>query len=410
MNPRVLFVDEDQAHNGSTVSLEYLLDGFRSGGYDVDVLTWKIDPKNKTRMQESARVIDARSRLVRAITLHVHFAYVQSPFSPAGIRMILKDLVKLPAGILVVMRTIRRLKPDIVYANEYSVLQASIAAALCGVPAVMHIRSPLIRGKWGIRRRLVLRNVLAFNNAIFAISRQEMEQFHPRGRQKEKLRVIGEFVTGPSPGPEDQGRFREAFGFTPGRPVVSMLGGIRDIKGTLDFLRAAEILSAGGSGTQFVVAGNAHLIGTPEGRAYYDSCMDLVDRLQKKGTLRFLGNIPNPLELICASDIIVSPSTDSHFSRPVVEAWRMERPVVAVRTPHMEDLITHGVNGLLVDRWDEIGLAEAIGRLLADRGLRSELAGKGKLKARAEFDAQKNIGTILTVCASLLPGMKGSMA
>ncbi|HMK38814.1 MAG TPA: glycosyltransferase, partial [Bacteroidota bacterium] len=242
MTPRVLFIDEDQAHNGSTVSLEYLLDGFKSGGYDVDVLTWKTDPKFKIRMQQSARVIDARSRLVRAITLHVHFAYVQSPFSVKGIRMILNDIVKMPAGILVVMRAIRRLKPDIVYANEYSVLQASIAAALCGVPAVMQIRSPLIRGKWGIRRRLMLRGVLAFNDAIFAISRLEREQFHPRGREKEKLRVIGEFVDAPSAGADDQARCREKFGIPPGRPVVAMLGGIMDIKGTLDFLRAAMAL------------------------------------------------------------------------------------------------------------------------------------------------------------------------
>lgn len=404
MKPRVLFVDEDQERNGSTVSLEYLVKGFNGGGYEVFVLTWKVDPASKTRLMESATVIDARSRRVRSITLGVHFTYTRSPFSGRGMKMLLKDIVKVPLGIARVIGAIRRVKPDLVYANEYSVIQASIGASLCGIPAVMHIRSPLLTGTWGIRRRLLSRAILSCNRALFAITQRESDQLSMRGRMNRNIRVVGEFVPPHCRGQEGREACRSAFGFNgPGR-VVAMLGGIRDIKGTLDFLRAAAILGEGGCDAEFVIAGNAHLDGTRERQEYYDRCMEVAETLKRRGHLRLLGSILNPMDLICASDIIVSPSTASHFSRPVVEAWRMAKPVVAARTPHMEELIENGVNGLIVERGDERGLARAIRTLLADDPLCRSLGEAGERKAAEEFDAERNVRTILGICASLLPG------
>jgi glycosyltransferase involved in cell wall biosynthesis len=408
MKPRVLFVDEDQKRNGTTVSLEYLVNGFHAAGYEVFVLTWKIDPETRAGLMPAATVIDARSRWIRSIALRVHFAYTQSPFSRKGLGMIFKDVFKGPAGVAIVMNTIRRVKPDLVYANEYSVVQASVAARVCGIPAVVHIRSPLLTGKWGIRRWLASRAILAANDAVFAISKIEADQLRARGRKKEKVHVIGEFVPAPSSGSEDQNTCRKKFGLPSGRRVVTMLGGIMDIKGTIEFLRAGLSLSTGGNGAMFVVAGNTHLDGTAERGSYQDRCMEVVEQLRKRDGIVLLGNVSNPIDLIIASDVIVSPSTVSHFSRPMVEAWRNGKPVVATRTRHMEGLITDGVNGLLVEPGNEEALADAIGRLLGDCSLCAALAAAGEMKAAAEFDAEKNLRAILDVCGSLR-GVKGPL-
>lgn len=81
MKKRVLVIDEDQERNGSTVSLEYLVRGFRDRGYDVVVLTWKYRAPDAAGLKRSATLIDGRIGFVTTITLCVHFAYSMSPFS-----------------------------------------------------------------------------------------------------------------------------------------------------------------------------------------------------------------------------------------------------------------------------------------------------------------------------------------
>lgn len=398
MKKRVLFIDEDQERNGSTVSMEYLVRGFHAGGYDVLVLTWKTDARSTAGLTPWATVLDGRRFMVPSITLCVHFAYTMPPWSLEGFTSILKDLVKFVVGFGIVERAIKTYRPDLVYVNEYSVVQASVAASVRGVPAVVHIRSQMLEGVLGVRRRLVARLLLKFNEAVFAITRFEAEQLHPRPSERAKISVVGEFVPLPPPGVSDAALLRNGFGLPTGKPVVAMLGGIKDIKGTIDFLLAAGEIVRTRPDVVFAVAGGNYREGSPAHREYYDRCMREVESLRRSGSICMLGEVPNPLDLITASDIIVSPSTATHFSRPVVEAWRLGKPVIAASTKHMRDLITHESDGLLVDAGDPGGLAQAIIRLLEDHPLCRRLAELGKEKAEAEFDAEKNLRIIVNRC------------
>jgi glycosyltransferase involved in cell wall biosynthesis len=398
MKKRILFIDEDQERNGSTVSMEYLVRGFHARGYDVLVLTWKTDARSKAGLTPWATMLDARWGVFTTITMCVHFAYTMPPWSLRGFTSIVKDLVKFVVGFAIVRKAIKTYRPDLVYVNEYSVVQASVAAAVSGVPAVVHIRSQMLEGVLGVRRRLVAGLVLKCNEAVFAITRFEAEQMHPRPSERAKVCVVGEFVPPPPSGVSDAAVLRNGFGLPAGRPVVAMLGGIKDIKGTIDFLLAAGEIVRTRPDVVFAVAGGDYREGSPAHRGYYDRCMREVELLRRSGSICMLGEIPNPLDLITASDIIVSPSTATHFSRPVVEAWRLGKPVIAASTAHMRDLITHESNALLVDAGDPGGLARAIIRLLEDHPLCRRLAEMGKEKAEAEFDAETNLRIIVDRC------------
>ena len=398
MKKRILFIDEDQERNGSTVSLEYLVRGFHDRGYEVLVLSWKADPRSIAGLTPWATILDARRGVFRSITMCVHFSYTMSPWSLRGMISLGKDLVKFIGGFVLVRKAIRVHRPDLVYLNEYSVVQAAVAAFACGVPAVVHIRSQMLRGALGVRRRLMARLVLRFNKAVFAITRFEAEQLQPRPEERTKISVVGEFVPRPPAGVPNVPVLRKGFGLPLGKTVVAMLGGIKDIKGTIDFLQAAGRIVQTHADTLFVIAGGDYRDGSPAHRAYFDRCMREVESLRRGGSIFMLGEVPNPLELIAASDIIVSPSTQTHFSRPVVEAWRLGTPVIAATTEHMRDLITHEFNGLLIDAGNPLALAQAIERLLEDRTLCLRLVQKGREKAEADFDAEKNLRIIIDRC------------
>jgi glycosyltransferase involved in cell wall biosynthesis len=68
---------------------------------------------------------------------------------------------------------------------------------------------------------------------------------------------------------------------------------------------------------------------------------------------------------------LVLPSRSEGLGRVIVEASLRERPVVAMRVGGIRDLVTDGVNGLLVDSDEE--LAEALLQVLGDRQLAERL-------------------------------------
>ncbi len=398
-NRRILFVDADTGRTGSTVSLEYLLHGFRSSGYEVFVLTPKSDPAVVSLLAKDAVVIGAGGWKMNSLGLSLHFSNTLSWFSWRGIVVMAKDIVKMFVVLRIVLRTIRETGAALVYANEYVLLQAYVAASLLRIPAVVHVRSPLLRGTFGLRRAIVSRVILLCNRAVIAITRLEAEQFRPGGRDRGKISVIGEFVRVAEAERLSPAGCREEFGLPPGKKVVAMLGGIQRVKGTIDFLHAADRVARQYRDVHFVIAGMAARGET----GYYDACMKIAEGLKAEGSLTIMGEITDPLHLIAASDIIVSPSPESHFSRPVIEAWAASKPVIAARTEHMRELIADGVNGLLVDPGDDAALAGCIRRLLESPETGGNLGREGKRKAEDEFDGERNVQTIVGICDGVIP-------
>jgi len=85
----------------------------------------------------------------------------------------------------------------------------------------------------------------------------------------------------------------------------------------------------------------------------------------------------SPAEVSRALDdatALVLPSRSEGMGRVVVEAFCRARPVVGARVGGIPDLVEDGQNGLLVEPGDTQALADALVRILADRGLAERVA------------------------------------
>jgi glycosyltransferase involved in cell wall biosynthesis len=94
------------------------------------------------------------------------------------------------------------------------------------------------------------------------------------------------------------------------------------------------------------------------------------------GRVRFLGPLEREgvLTLFRAADASILTSSWENFPHTVVEALAVGTPVIATAVGGIPELVRDGENGLLVPAGDEDALAGAIGRLVAERGLRERLA------------------------------------
>ena len=89
-------------------------------------------------------------------------------------------------------------------------------------------------------------------------------------------------------------------------------------------------------------------------------------------------------------DVAVLPSLREAQGISVLEAMARRRPVVATAVGGIPEVITDGVDGLLVPPADPAALADAITRLLTDDGLRRRIAeaGYATVVERFSIDAQ----------------------
>jgi glycosyltransferase involved in cell wall biosynthesis len=131
-------------------------------------------------------------------------------------------------------------------------------------------------------------------------------------------------------------------------------------KGVDVLLHAWQLVHAQIPAARLIIVGTGPLHGELE---------RLAKTLGLESTVDFAGlqsDVPAQLQ---RGDLAVLPSRWEGMPNAVLEAMACGLPCVATRVSGSEDLIQHGVNGLLVEPDDHRGLARALLTLLRDRAL-----------------------------------------
>ncbi|KIL99839.1 Lipopolysaccharide core biosynthesis glycosyltransferase lpsD [Paramagnetospirillum magnetotacticum MS-1] len=111
----------------------------------------------------------------------------------------------------------------------------------------------------------------------------------------------------------------------------------------------------------------------------------LAAHLSVRPRVRFLGWRDDVAALYATGDLFVCPSRHEPLGNVVIEAWAAARPVIAAASQGPKQLITEGVDGLLVPVDDDQALAQAIRRLLTEPDTASTLAQGGRSAYERQF-------------------------
>src|SRR5262249_12148618 len=83
-------------------------------------------------------------------------------------------------------------------------------------------------------------------------------------------------------------------------------------------------------------------------------------------------------DLVAAADLFALSSEWEAMPLVILEALQLGTPIVTTKAGAISDVIEDGKTGLLVERRDTAGMADAIARVLDDRELASRLAATGQ--------------------------------
>lgn len=101
----------------------------------------------------------------------------------------------------------------------------------------------------------------------------------------------------------------------------------------------------------------------------------LVSKLALNDCVVFLGQLSHSevVDHMAACDVFVLPSWNESFGLVYVEAMAQGKPVIGCKGQGIEDVIEHGVTGLLVEPKDLVSLRNAIILLLKNEDLRKRI-------------------------------------
>jgi len=92
--------------------------------------------------------------------------------------------------------------------------------------------------------------------------------------------------------------------------------------------------------------------------------------------------------LLSACDVLCMPSTGEAFGIVYAEAWLCGRPVIGANSGAVPGVITHGVDGFVVEPGDVEGLAGYLARLQQNPDLARKMGQAGRRKVLTHFTAQ----------------------
>ena len=101
--------------------------------------------------------------------------------------------------------------------------------------------------------------------------------------------------------------------------------------------------------------------------------------------VRFLGIRPDVPDLLASADVFALPSVSEAASLTLMEAMASGLPVVVTDVGGNPELVTHGVEGLLIPRRDARAGAEALRTLLSDPSLRARMGQAAASRARSQY-------------------------
>jgi len=298
-------------------------------------------------------------------------------------------------GLAELLAFCQRERVDLIHSNSTTAhLYGSVAAALCHIRCVWHVRDMVGLGLLG-------RFLLQRSDGVVAISNAVRDAVFPQAALRSKVSVIHNGIDiAHFASLATSGKVRSELGLPAGAFVATMIAQFVPWKGHRTFIMALARVR----GVIGLIVGS-DLFG--EHPYLKPSLQSLCRNLGISDRVVFLGQREDVPDIIADSDVIVIPSRAEPFGRVALEAMFLGKPVIGTRAGGLREVINDGETGLLVSPERERcveELAHAIERMTRNRQLAARMGEAGRRRATEQFDIRDKVSQVESLYLKLLTG------
>ena len=155
------------------------------------------------------------------------------------------------------------------------------------------------------------------------------------------------------------------------KSIVLFVGRLIPRKGLNFLIEAAKRIINENADTIFAIVGNGPL---------RNKLASQLDKANLSKSFLFFGDVKESIlpAIYNCTDVFAFPSIQEGQGIALLEAQASAKPVVAFRVGGVNEAVSDGNSGLLVERGDTDGLAEAILKILSNSRLRERMGRKGR--------------------------------
>ncbi len=295
-------------------------------------------------------------------------------------------------------------KVDIIHINTSVMLAVGLACKKIKQNVVWHVREPISKGVFGVRRYIVTKIISKCANQIIAISKQDLKAIgDPKNGN-----VVYNFLNFEKFNSETvQDKLHQELNLPPNTKIILMLGGVVHSKGADVLIESIPQIINHNSNIHFVIVGyppnqpNQKNQRFNWNRSMSDKCINLISKYKIDKYITFLGLRNDIPELLISSNILVWPATVPHFSRPIIEAQAMGIPTIGTNFKVTKEVIVDEETGLTFVNGNSKDLAKKINQLLNDKVLYKKISFQAYQEAKNRFNADINIKKVVSIYHSI---------
>lgn len=392
---KILYVHHGSGIGGASLSLLNLLSTLNIEKFEPTVLLLQqsdlIDELNKRQV---------KWYLVESIfyrKFYRYFVHSEAEYYKwyQPIKLIYRIVTWILSKYIFSEKELQKFSVDIIHLNS-SVLIDWLYSSSKIAKTIIHIREPFAKGYFGLRKGFLVNNIDIYSSKIIAISNDNANRIG----LNHKTVVVYNFLninSNPTKIINDKNKLN-----------VLYLGGEFEIKGfhtivnSLNFLNSdikvwfCGYLQKPTDSTQNLM----YYIKNIYRFLFKNKTTKAYKILYNSKNVEVFGFVNNPIDYIASCDLIVSPFSVPHFSRPVIEGFLFGKPSIGSNVIGMNELIIDKFNGYLFPKNDSIALANLLNSLIGKNELLFELGNNGRQRALDLFTS-KNILTIENIYTNL---------
>jgi glycosyltransferase involved in cell wall biosynthesis len=275
------------------------------------------------------------------------------------------NLVKEFPYFISLVKVIEEIQPDIMHINNLpflTTLQSTRLAKKMGIPSIVHVHGVMAKSNKliDLAQSLYIRTLgqQIFNDAtlVICLTRSDAYEIQRYMCPAEKIRIVPNGV--------------DVETFKPYSSVMDNLlfwgGRFVFQKGLIYLIHAFANVVNSNPDIKLRMTGDGPLL---------SKIYAMVKSYGLENNVEFKGRVPRDelSKLIGESSIYLLPSLKEGMPYALLEAMACGKPVIGSDIPGINDVITHGKNGILVPPRNPEALANAILTILDDKGLRIKL-------------------------------------
>lgn len=310
---------------------------------------------------------------------------------------LLRYLLYIPLNIIGAVRIavlVKKLGIDIVFTNTCTVISGALAAKMCGKAHIWSIHEMIGKGsdtfKGPFPAKAALSIINSLSKSIIVDSRFIGSVFPEEYQGKICAVYYGFNVDLYVSKKMEREELRKQYGIKEDEKVISLIGTICELKGQMNAVLAMPAIAQNFSESRLLLAGAVF----GQHKKYAEEVKVVIAKSNMSKQVLLTGFKKEISEIYKISDCVILPSSVEAFGRVIVEAMLAGVPVIASRVGGIPEIITNGVDGVLIDSRTPESIAEAVTSLFKTPEIMIQYAENARRSATERFSAKTMINNI----------------